>query len=152
VRPAVRGPQAAHHHGPLAGLGAGAAAVLVAMVLVLAVWHRVSGAIADAVLAVAWAVMLSVAGLVIAAAVYTFLWLRHRARHPAALSGRQLVTAEVITPQPQAVTAPAAAAIEPPREVHLHFHTADPAEAAEIIRTALPGTAGDAITEGNGSQ
>ena len=39
-------------------------------------------------------------------------------------------------------------AIEPPREIHLHFHVTDPAEAAEIIRQALPGTAGDAITEG----
>ena len=31
-------------------------------------------------------------------------------------------------------------AIEPPRELHLHFHVADPAEAAEIIRAALPGS------------
>ena len=31
-------------------------------------------------------------------------------------------------------------AIEPPHELHLHFHVADPAEAAEIIRTALPGS------------
>jgi hypothetical protein len=38
-------------------------------------------------------------------------------------------------------------AIEPPREIHIHFHVTDPAEAAAIIRTALPGTAGGAITE-----
>jgi hypothetical protein len=147
----VTGPGNTHHHGPLAGLGAGAAAVLAAVVLVLAVWHRVSGAIGDAMLAVAWAVLLSVAGLVIAAAVYTFLWLRHRARHPEALGARQAVRAEVITAQPappQAVTTPSAAVIEPPREVHIHIHAADPAEPAEIIRQALPGPAGDAITEG----
>jgi hypothetical protein len=34
-----------------------------------------------------------------------------------------------------------------PREIHLHFHTADPAEAAAIIRTAIPGPAGNATTE-----
>ena len=38
-------------------------------------------------------------------------------------------------------------AIEPGREIHLH--TADPAEPAAIIRRAVNGQAGDAITEGN---
>jgi hypothetical protein len=37
-------------------------------------------------------------------------------------------------------------AIEPP-QIHVHIYVADPAEAAAIIRTALPGTAGGAITE-----
>jgi len=131
-----------HHHGLLAGVGAGTAAVLVGGACLIAVWHRVSGAIGDAVLAVAWAVMLSVSGLVIAAAVYGFLWLRHRARHPETLAGRQVIRAEVLdeAPVPQAIQAPERPAIEPPRnEVHLHFHGVSPAEAAEAIRQASEG-------------
>jgi len=140
--------QATHYRGPLAGLGAGAAGVLTGGGLILIAARRQLDEVAAVV---AWAVTAAVILAVIAAAVYVFLWLRHRVRHPEVLSGRQAaVTAEVLAAPapPQAVTAPAAAAIEPPRDVHLHFHTAGPAEAAEIIYQALPGQAGDAITRG----
>jgi len=140
-------PDSTHHHGPLAGLGAGAAAVLAGAGLILIGARRQLGEVATVV---AWALMAAVVGLVAAAAVYVFVWLRHRIRHPETLAGRQVIRAEVLdeAPVPQAVTAPAAAAIEPP-QVHLHFHGTDPAEAAEIIRTALPGPSAGAITEGN---
>ena len=130
------------NRGPLAGLGAGAAAVIVAMVFVFAVWHRVSGAVGDAVIVFAIALMTAMAGVVIAAAVYAALWLRHRFRYPETLAGRQTVRAEVLAeaPDPQAVLAPAGqlAAIEPPREIHLHFSGMDGEEqAARVIRQAF---------------
>jgi hypothetical protein len=144
----VSRPDSTHHHGPLAGLGAGAAAVIAGCVLVLTAARRQLGEVATVV---AWALMAAVVGAVIAAAVYVFLWLRHRFRYPETLAGRQVIRAEVLdeAPVPQAIQASAApaAALEPP-QVHLHFHGADPAEAAAIIRTAIPGPAGDAITEG----
>jgi hypothetical protein len=45
----------------------------------------------------------------------------------------------------ESVTPAARPVLEAPA-VHLHFHGADPAEAAEIIRQELPGHAGVAIT------
>ena len=142
-------PDSTHHHGPLAGLGAGAAGVLAGTGLILIGARRQLGEVATVV---AWSLMAAVVGAVIAAAVYVFLWLRHRLRYPETLGGRQVIRAEVLEEAvgPQAIQPPAAqpAAIEPPREVHLHFYTADPAEAAEIIRQAIPGQAGEAITEG----
>jgi hypothetical protein len=141
-----------HHHSALAGVGAGTAAVLFAFGVLALAWHRVAGQVSMAVAVLAYAVMAAVAVIVGAGAFYVLLWVRHRARHPEILAGRQVIQAEVLddAPVPQAVHAAAspAAAIEPPREVHLHFHTADPAEAAAIIRTALPGSAGDDSTEG----
>ena len=129
-----------HHHGPLAGVSAGAAAVLVGGGVILIAARRQLGEVANVI---AWALMAAVIGAVAAAAVYVFLWLRHRIRHPEALAGRPVIRAEVLdqAPVPQAVEPPAAqpAAIEPPREIHLHFHTADPAEVAAIVRTAIPG-------------
>ena len=137
-----------HHHGPLAGLGAGAAAVLVGGGLILVAARRQLGEVATVV---AWAVVAAVVLAVAAAAVYAFLRLRYHALHPETLVRQRVVQAEVAAgPEPaQAVTAPAAAAIEPPRQVHTHFHihASDPAEAAEIIRQALPRPAAGAITE-----
>jgi hypothetical protein len=97
----------------------------------------------------AWALMAAVIGAVIAAGVYVFLWLRHRVLHPEALARRQVVSAEIPagSPAAQAVQASQPAAIEPPREIHLHIHSTDPAGAAEIIRQAIPGHAGLAITD-----
>lgn len=138
-------PDSTHHHGPLAGLGAGAAGVLAGTVLVLIAARRQLGEVATVVM---WALMAAVVGAVIAAAMYVALWLRHRILHPETLAGRQVIRAEVLDDAavPQAIPGGARpAAIEPPRnEVHLHFHTSDAAEAAEIIRHALPR---DAITE-----
>ena len=127
-----------HHHGPLAGVSAGAAAVLVGGGVILIGARRQLGEVAAVV---AWALMAAVVGAVAAAAVYVFLWLRHRFRHPETLAGRQVIRAGVLdqAAAPQAVQPAAAqpAAIEPPREIHLHFHAADPAEAAVIIRNAI---------------
>jgi hypothetical protein len=120
--------------------------VLAGAVLILIAARRQLGEVATVL---AWALMAAVVGTVAAAAVYVFLWLRHRIRHPEVLSGRQVIRAEVLEAAgPQAIQAPAAQplALEPPREVHIHIHAADPAEAAAIIRGALPGE--QIITEG----
>lgn len=105
-----------HHHGPLAGIGAGAAAVLTGGVLVLVAARRQLGEVAAVI---AWALSAAVVGAVIAAAVYVALWLRHRVHHPELLAGRQVIRAEVADAAavPQAIEIPAArpAAIEPPR-------------------------------------
>jgi hypothetical protein len=56
---------------------------------------------------------------------------------------------------PLLITRPDAAPLPPARRgglppvVNNYFYVADPAVAARVIRTALPGTAGDAITEGD---
>jgi hypothetical protein len=90
-----------HHHGLLAGLGAGAAAVLAAMVLcavfVFAVWHHVAGQVSVAVAVVVWAFTAAVVAVVAAGIAYAFLFVRHRVLHPEALA-RPAVRAEVIAP------------------------------------------------------
>ena len=103
-----------HHHGPLAGVSAGAAAVLTGGGLILIAARRQLGEVATVV---AWALMAAVIGAVLAAAVYVFAWLRHRLRHPELLAGRQVIRAEAADEAavPQAVEAARPAAIEPPR-------------------------------------
>jgi hypothetical protein len=142
-----------HHHGPLAGLGAGAAAVLTGGGLILIAARRQLGEVATVL---AWALMAAVILAVAAAAFYVFLRLRYHALHPETLV-RQAVRAEVVTPRQEApglawtareIQADGPAPIGPSAGVHIHIHAADPAEAAGIIRQALPGPAGD-ITEGN---
>ena len=61
--------------------------------LILIAARRQLGEVATVV---AWALMAAVVGAVIAAAVYVFLWLRHRVRHPETLAGRQVIRAEVL--------------------------------------------------------
>ncbi len=135
-----------HHHGPLAGLGAGAAAVLFASVVLALAWHRVAGQVSAGITVLVYVAVTAVCGLVLAALFYVVLWLWHRVRYPETLARQHAVRAEVVldeAPVPPAL-ATQPAAIEPPRSIHLHFHTADPAEAAAIIRTAIPGQVGDA--------
>lgn len=136
-------PDSTHHHGPLAGLGAGAAAVLFAFAVLLLAWHRVAGQVSTGITVLVYVVIAAVCGLAVAALFYAVLWLRHRVRHPETLAGRRVVQAEVLeAAQPAAPGAPGLEAaqplaIEPPRnEVHLHFHGLGPAEAAEAIRQA----------------
>ena len=90
-----------HHHGVLAGLGGGAAAVLAGLlaggVLVLVVWRHVAGQVSVAVAVIVWALTAAVVGAVLAALVYAFLFIRHRALHPETLA-RATVRAEVIDP------------------------------------------------------
>jgi uncharacterized membrane protein YccC len=72
-------PDSTHHHGPLAGVSADAAAALTSGAVVLIAARRQLGEVATVI---AWALGAAVVGAVIAAAVYVFLWLRHRFRHP----------------------------------------------------------------------
>lgn len=132
-------PGGVHHHGPLAGAGAGAVAVLAGTAVILIAARRQLGEVATVI---AWALMAAVVGTMIAAAVYVFLWLRYRIRNPELLAGRHMVTAEVITPLPgngsmdQAATpVPYAgpAAIEPPREIRLNLNLT-PDQLAAIMR------------------
>ncbi len=115
-----------HHHGPLSGLGAGAAAVLFAFGVLALAWHRVAGQVSMAVAALAYAVMAAVAIAVCAAAWFAVLWVRHRARNPELLASRRAVQAEVV---PEAIESARPAAIEPPR-VYLNV---TPDELAAII-------------------
>jgi len=105
-----------HHHGPLAGLGAGAAAVLFATVVLLLAWHRVAAQVSTGITVLVYVVITAVCSLALAVLFYAVLWLRHRVRHPETLAGRQVVRAEVVDPAaPPAIAAAQPAAIEPPR-------------------------------------
>ena len=104
-----------HHHGPLAGLGAGAAAVLFAFGVLALAWHRVAAQVSTGITVLVYVVITAVCGLLLAVLFYVFLWLRHRVRHPETLASRQ-VRAEVLDAEsPQVITARQPAAIEPPR-------------------------------------
>jgi hypothetical protein len=121
-----------HHHGPLAGLGAGAAAVLFAFGVLALAWHRVAGQVSLAIAVLAYAVMAAVAVVIGAGTWYVVLWVRHRARNPELLARRQVPgsTARPVT-VPQAIEPPPrAAAIEPPR-VYLNV---TPDQLAAIVR------------------
>lgn len=98
-----------HHHGILAGLGAGTAAVMLAGVLVLAVWRNIAGQASVAVEVIVWALTAAVVGAVAAGFAFAFLWIRHRARHPETLT-RATARAEVTGP-------PSAREIPPPPAV-----------------------------------
>jgi hypothetical protein len=105
-----------HNHGPLAGLGAGAAAVLFAVVVLLLAWHRIAAQVSTGITVLVYVVLAEVCGLALAALAYVALWLRHRVRHPETLAGRQQVRAEVTADEaPQVAAARQPAAIEPPR-------------------------------------
>ena len=137
-----------HHHGPLAGISAGVAAVLFAFGVLALAWHRVAGQVSLAVTVLAYAVIFAVAGLACAVLFYAVLWLRHRALHPELLAGRrQAVTAQVVGEelsrtgaQPLAPLPYAGhAAIEPPRVVENHFHFPDAGTAAAAVRAMRDG-------------
>ena len=137
-----------HHHGMLAGLGAGTAAVLGCFLLVLGVWHRVSSQVGTAVTVLVYALV----AVVLAAALYVVgflgLRLRHHVTHPETLT-RQAVRAEVIppslpAPETPAIPGPAPLAALPPPVTH-NWHLNDPDTAAAVIRAI----AEDTTTEGN---
>lgn len=121
-----------HHHGPLAGLGAGAAAVLFAFGVLALAWHRVAGQVAAGITVLVYAVITAVCGLALSALFYVFLWLRHRVRYPETLAPRQMTrTADAeIVPQAIGARSVQAAAIEPPR-VYLNV---TPGQLAAIMR------------------
>ena len=111
-----------HHRGPLsgfsplAGVSAGTAAVLFAFGVLALAWHRVAAQVSTGITVLVYAVITAVVLVLAAALFYVFLWLRHRVRHPEALTSRQQVRAEVAEPEsPQVIAARPPAAIEPPR-------------------------------------
>jgi hypothetical protein len=105
----------AHHHGPLAGLGAGAAAVLFAFGVLALAWHRVAGQVSMAVAVLAYAVMAAVAIVTGAGAWVVVLWVRERHRHPELLAGRRAAPDGAPEPVPAEIEPARPAAIEPPR-------------------------------------
>ena len=122
-----------HRYGlsPLAGVSAGTAAVLFAFGVLALAWHRVAGQVSIGITVLVYVVIAAVCGVVLAALYYVFLWVRHRARHPEILAGRQVVRAEVAGPAaPQVIAAAAPPAIEPPR-VYLNV---TPGQLAAIMR------------------
>jgi hypothetical protein len=129
-----------HHHGPLAGLGAGAAAVLFAFGVLALAWHQVAGRVAAGITVLVYVVIGAVCGLAVAALCYAVLWLRHRVRHPETLAPRQAYQAGVAGPVPPAVAAAAVPALEPPR-VYLNVTEAQLAalmRQQEVTDTQLP--------------
>jgi hypothetical protein len=98
--------------------------LLVAGVVILAA-SGAAAAVATAVivllLAAAAVTILTMAGLAV--------FLLYRARHPAPVP-RGIVRPPALHELP----APGRAAIEPKRELHVHFHGTDPEQVAEILR------------------
>jgi hypothetical protein len=80
--------------------------------------------------------------LSVAAVVWLMRW-QDRRQAAFAARGPLLITRPDAAPLP-----PARQRAELPPVVNNYFYVADPAMAARVIRTAIPGTAGDAITEG----
>ena len=134
-----------HHHGMLAGLGAGTAAVLVCAVFVLSVWHRVSGTVAQAMTVIVWALVAVVLVAAAFAVAYLGLRLRHHAIHPETLT-RHAVRAEVIPqalPPAEAPALPAPLAALP-SPVTNHWHLPQDADAAAaVIRSIAEGRQDD---------
>lgn len=99
----------------LALLGSGAAAELAAAVIV-------------ALIATAVVVVLAVAGLA--------AFLVYRARHPAMVSAARIAPVATWGARTEELPAAERPALDPPaaRELHLHFHGADPVDVAAILR------------------
>ena len=92
--------QQTHHHGPLAGVSAGAMAVLVGGGVILLACRHQLGEVAN------WAAVALIVLLVAAVAyalAYGFLRLRLHARSPETLIRRPPVTAEVLDQEPAAI-------------------------------------------------
>jgi hypothetical protein len=130
------------------GGGGGLVIVVVAAVVLIGSGAATAAARAITSLLVTIAVVLGSA--ITLAALGSAAWLVYRARQ--GRPGRP-VLAPVVYEQPRErpvllEASQPRAAIEPPREIHIHIHGADATRAAAIIRQAIPGTAGDANTEG----
>jgi hypothetical protein len=144
--PLISGDQHVHHHGALAGVGAGTAAVLIGGLLLLGVWHKVAGQVGVAVTVLVWALVAAVLAAAVYAVAFLALRLRHHVTHPETLT-RHVVRAEVIPPALPAPAVPAVPAAEPlaalPPPVAHHWHLNDPDTAAAVIRAVS-----DSTTEG----
>lgn len=102
----------------------GTGILLVAGVVILAA----SGAAAAAATAVI-VLLIAAAAVTVLTVAALAVFLLYRARHPVSLS-RGIVPAPALHELPAAERP----AIEPKRELHLHFHGADPQAVAEILR------------------
>jgi hypothetical protein len=119
-----------------AGCGSGAAVPLVALLALE------GGAWVAAHLAAVAAVSAACGVLAVAAVVRLMAW-QDRRQAAFAARGPLLITRPDAAPLPPARQHAAL----PPPVVNNYFYVADPAVAARVIRTAIPGPAGDAITE-----
>jgi hypothetical protein len=131
-----------HHHGPLAGLGAGAAAVLFAAFVLALAWHRVAGRVSMGITVLVYVVIAAAGFAALAAAAHVALRLYHQAAMWQHERARLAAAGPAVPP---AVAAAPPAAIEPSR-VYLNV-TPDQLAAIMQNHAALPGTARDAITE-----
>ena len=105
-----------HHHGPLAGLGAGGAAVLFAFGVLALAWHRVAGQVSTGITVLVYAAVAAACLLMGIALFYAVLWLRYRVLHPETLTRYRAETAqEVVAAPPIGGGAAEPRAIEPPR-------------------------------------
>jgi multisubunit Na+/H+ antiporter MnhG subunit len=103
-----------HHHGPLAGVSAGAAVVLFAVVVLLLAWHRVAGQVSTGITVLVYVVIAAIGFAALAAAAHVVLRLYHQAamwQHERARSA----AAGPAVPQAAEIPAVHPAAIEPPR-------------------------------------
>jgi hypothetical protein len=119
-----------------AGCGAGAAVPPAALAGLLGLTWVAGHLIEVAAVSVACGV------LSVAAVVWLMRW-QDRRQAAFAARGPLLITRPDAAPLP-----PARQRGELPPVVNNYFYVADPAVAARVIRTAIPGTAGDVITEG----
>ena len=107
-----------HRYGlsPLAGVSAGAMAVVFAFGVLLLAWHQVSGHVSLAITMLAYAVIVALAVVTGAGTWLVVLWVAHRHRNPDLLV-RRVVRAEVLDAEavPEAVAAVPVPALEPPR-------------------------------------
>jgi hypothetical protein len=141
------GQQHTHHHGLLAGVGAGAMAVLVLVPLLLWMVHqRIAGPVGTAMIAIVVAVTV----LVVAACGYVVLYLMvravHHVRHPETVMGRITLRARpgaVNQPpaRPVLQSQPVAELPAPAPQTHNYFYGAD---AAAQALNARPGQGGEA--------
>jgi hypothetical protein len=114
--------------------GTGPGPVVAVIVVLILASSGVGSAIASAVVT-----LVIVLGCVVGVAVLGGIaWLVYRARRAPGIGTRGSDLGLHAGPEIRhSVADLRRPAIEPPREVHLHFHGADPAEAAEVIRRAL---------------
>ena len=119
----------AQYRGPLAGLGAGAAAVLFAAVVLLLAWHRVAGQVSTGITVLVYVVTGAIGFAALAAAAHVVLRLYHQAamwQHERARSA----AASPAVPQAAEIPVVHPAAIEPPR-VYLNV---TPDQLAALLR------------------
>jgi hypothetical protein len=87
-----------HHHGLLAGIGAGTAGVLAVFGLLLMAWRSIGHAVGTAGTVIVWALTALVVAGAAYGVVFLVLRLRHHVTHPETLI-RQAVRAEVVPGQ-----------------------------------------------------